>query len=418
MQNMVLIVEDSRNISNFEQKRVQEVLHLQTLVAATMEEALAHIKEHKEHILVALLDLCLPDAPDGEVVEAVMQEEIPVIVFTAEMSDDVRERMLESGVLDYVLKAKPAHFDYALKIIDILRNNRNDQVLVVDDSSVSRTIIRKILQKFHFEVLEAADGEEALVVFKQHEKTIKMVITDENMPKMRGVELVERLRIRRFSDTLSILGISAYGNSQLTTEFLKRGANDFLLKPFTPEEFICRILQNFEMLNRIAEQKRQAITDFLTGLHNRRYFYSIGETMLANAKRENITITAAILDIDFFKKINDTYGHDVGDHALVHISKMIRKSFRSTDIVARLGGEEFGMLCVNMSIRHALEVFEKLRAKIEQTPLIIEAETIPITVSIGVECTRLDSFDAMMKGADEQLYAAKTNGRNRVEALY
>lgn len=416
----ILIVEDAKNIAKFEAKRIKEILDLPVEVAYTMAEAIEIAQIKGEEILVALLDLCLPDAPHGEVVDEMLSRGIPSIVFTAEVNQDVRETMMNKGLVDYVLKSRPAHFDYAVRTIEIMHKNRGVKVLVVDDSGVQRTILRRMLDRLRFEVLEAGDGEEALQVFKEHGELIKMVITDENMPGMNGVELVERLRLKRFFDSLTIIGMSSYGNSNLIVDFLKRGANDFLIKPFTNEEFMCRILQSLNTLNIIQEKQAQATTDFLTGLANRRYYMSMGEKLFENAKRKNLTLTIGIADIDFFKKVNDTYGHDVGDRALVHVSNILYSSMRKTDVVGRLGGEEFGLLCVNMDLAYAMTVFERIRKKVERAPIPIDnGEDIFVTISIGVACSSdFDTLEEMMKAADEQLYTAKENGRNQVVALY
>lgn len=413
----VLIVEDSKPIANFEKNRIENILHYQCLMAYSLKEAEEIIGREGKNIFVALLDLCLPDAPDGEVVDTVMEHGIPVIVFTGELSDDIRDEMINKGVVDYILKGNPSNFDYALKLVRRLRNNPTIKALVVDDSKFMRSQIRKILEKQCFEVYEAADGDIALDILKE-QPDIKLALIDENMPNMRGTELVERIRVRNNNDQLAIIGVSSHGSNLLAIDFLKRGASDFITKPFMEEELTLRIIQNIDMIDYIEMAKRSAITDFLTKLYNRKYLYETGQKLFENAKRQSLTITIAIVDIDFFKKVNDTYGHDVGDDAICHISSILKSNVRDGDIVARIGGEEFCVLAINMDRGHALKVFERIRKNIEETALHSNGHSINLTISTGISTRRADSFDAMIKEADEQLYVAKTSGRNRVEAIY
>jgi diguanylate cyclase (GGDEF)-like protein len=202
----------------------------------------------------------------------------------------------------------------------------------------------------------------------------------------------------------------------MAARFLKIGANDFITKQtFLTEEFYCRVTQNIENLERIHLIREASIKDALTGLYNRRYFFETGNKLFANAIRENLTITCGMIDIDHFKNVNDTYGHEAGDKTLVHISSILNHRMRNTDIVARLGGEEFCVLAINMRKEYAKKVFEELRVKVEKSSIEIEDEgKIHITVSMGVVTELADSLEDMVKKADKLLYEAKESGRNRV----
>lgn len=164
----------------------------------------------------------------------------------------------------------------------------------------------------------------------------------------------------------------------------------------------------------IMKLKKALVKDFLTGLYNRRYFFEVGKKLYHNALRGNIRITIAMIDIDFFKKINDTYGHDVGDFVLKEIGLILGSHFRKSDIVSRFGGEEFCILTVNMHQAYTFQVFDRLRRKIEQTTISSGQHEIRLTVSIGMCDEFLGSLEDMVTQADAMLYKAKNTGRNRV----
>jgi len=154
--------------------------------------------------------------------------------------------------------------------------------------------------------------------------------------------------------------------------------------------------------------------DPLTNLYNRRFFFESAYKMLASAKRQQISLSVGMLDIDFFKKVNDTYGHDIGDEVIKHLSATLQSRFRETDVVSRFGGEEFCVLTVNMDNDHVFHIYDELRKKIEETELSLNGQTVRYTVSIGVCCHAMDSIEAMIKQADLMLYEAKESGRNKV----
>ncbi len=212
---------------------------------------------------------------------------------------------------------------------------------------------------------------------------------------------------------LAFIGLSASQLETVSAKFVKSGANDFLHKPFSFEELQCRIMQNLETMDHIREIRRAANQDYLTGLNNRRYFFETGEQHFKTADSNGQSRVAAIMDLDFFKQVNDNYGHDVGDAVLVHLAGLI-KQLPSDVLTARLGGEEFGMLSVNKSLNQVHALVQKFVEKVAAMPVICGGQSLNISLSIGITAQG-DSLDEMLKIADQGLYRAKENGRNRVE---
>lgn len=396
-------------------RKIRFELEFERDVAPTMAVAKKLVEKYQDDYLVAVLDLNLPDAREGEIVDYVLEKGIPVIVFTAQFSDEIRERMLSKNVVDYILKeGGPQVVDYLIESIDRFYKNRKAKILVVDDSRTARGHICHMLKSQQFEVLEASSGPKALQILEQHGDT-KVVITDFNMPGMDGFELITKIRQTFAKSKLAIIGVSGYGTGLLSARFLKTGANDFLTKPFLEEELYCRLNQNIEMLEYIETIERTSNIDDLTGISNRRYFFQLGEKLINNARRGNIQLTVALIDVDRLKAINNTHGYEAGDQVLVEIAQLLIRNFRSADIVARLGGEQFCIAATNMKPTSTETVFERIRRQVESKKIHYDGQLLPVTVTVGVSSQLEDNIGDMLKAAEMMLHKAKKNGRNCVE---
>jgi len=407
----VLIYEYSRFISKYLYNAIKQETDCEPVVFSTFKELESFIKKERDNVLCAILGLVLPDGPNGEAADFCIKNKIPTIVFTSTINDDIRDTLIKKGVADYVLKDSNDNFDYVIKCVKRLYKNKNIKVLIVDDSSVARKFMEDVLSSHNLKVLSAKNSEEALLILDKN-KDIRLMLVDENMPGMRGADLVNTIRKSFTKEQMAIIGISSYSNSILTVEFLKRGANDFILKPFNREEFCLRVMQNLEILEMIESQKVHATTDFLTGLYNRRFLFEAGEKLLENAKRNNLNLSLAIIDIDKFKNINDTYGHLFGDMVLKTTAKLIKNRFRAGDIVSRLGGDEFCFMGIMGD--EAINIFESLRKHISSCDFSDSENSINITISVGITLKKADSVESMIKKADEMLYKCKNLGRNIV----
>ncbi len=411
----VLIVEDSRSISGLLSSSITK-LNLDVILASSMAEAEHYLEQQGSEFFVALLDLNLPDAPDGEVVECVLAYGIPPIILTGSLSDNLHDEMTEKPIIDYVVKRNINEIEYVIDMVRRLRDNRLCKALVVDDSKSSRLMLRSLLERHYFNVLEASDGVEALATLDVH-NDIQLIIVDYNMPNMDGIELTAKVRSQYSRNEIAIIGISASGGGTTTVKFLKAGANDFITRPFLHEELYCRINQNIDAIRSFEHLKNAANKDFLTGLHNRKYLFDAGSKLFENACRENISLMAAMIDIDHFKEINDNHGHQVGDRALQHIASKLKQLLRGTDIIARVGGEEFCLLCVNAGSGATSErdLLANLCDVVQYSPLDVnDFLSITLTISIGYTTEIPDTLEEMVNNADAALYRAKQSGRNKV----
>ncbi|MEL0632098.1 diguanylate cyclase [Pseudoalteromonas carrageenovora] len=409
MTRKILIIEDTPTIA-----RVQKHIALKSGYEVDIAESLAQAKEllSKNTYFCAVVDFILPDAPKGEAVPCTIAAEIPTIVMTGNIDQQTRDTVEKYPIIDYITKENKQAYQYLEKQLMRLPRNESVKVLVVDDSTSTRRYICSLLVRHKYQTIEAKDGVEALEMLKDS-PDITVIITDNEMPNMNGDELCTQIRSLYSNDEKAIIGISGADSSALSSLFLKNGANDYLHKPFNSEEFYCRLSQNVDMLEQIATIKRQANTDYLTNLPNRRYFFEEAEKSLKQIKRTNGDGALAMLDIDHFKSINDTHGHDVGDEVLKGLSICFKKYFKK-HLVARLGGEEFAVYFTGVDKQEALKRLEGFRYFIEANSHEFSSAKIKFTISIGFEYGPIYQIDELLKLADLKLYDAKETGRNKV----
>lgn len=411
MKHNILVVDDSRLVTSSIKDLLEENSLYNCITAASLKETAEALLKYKGKFDVAILDLNLPDSLNGDIVDFVSKFNIPVIVLTG--SDITLEELNNTKIVDYVIKDGTYSFQYAVNVALRIINNKNIKVLLVDDSKVYLKTIKDLLVKYNLEVFTALNGQEALDILQVHQD-IKVVLTDYEMPIMDGLQLTRKLRKHYSKDEMSII-VSSSVNDKAASKFLKYGANDFLYKGFSHEEFYARLNSNLEILELFQKVKDKANKDYLTGMFNRRYLFDVGNENFERVKhRKDETLCVAILDIDHFKKINDSWGHDIGDIAIKEVAKILSNHLKSNSLVSRLGGEEFCVLLKGREISEIKKIFENIRSDFEKNIIVTDKCELKYTVSIGV-CTKLqESLASMINKADDALYKAKENGRNKV----
>lgn len=412
--NKILIVEDNKALAKLIAKKMEDKVEMDIDIAHSLAEAQAFLTDPKEYF-IALLDLNLPDAPNGEVVDYVISKGLPSIVLTGSMDEATRESFIHKDIVDYVYKGNMDDINYIFRIINRLSKNRQYKVMVVEDSAPFRSALKKILTSLQFQVFTAAHGEEAMNYFTDN-PDIKLALCDYRMPVKDGLEVLKEIRAIGDKNQIGVLMMTSPSENVNGAIFLKNGANDFIAKPFVKEELICRVNNTIEAMENINQIADFANKDFLTGVYNRRYFYENMNEYVAYAEEHMEPYVVAMLDIDHFKKINDTHGHNSGNKVLKTLAKKLIDETKGDDLIARFGGEEFCVILKNISNEDAVKFFVNLRANIANCKVQLKKEQISFTVSIGVAFSRSDyRLDELLELADEALYRAKENGRNRVE---
>jgi diguanylate cyclase (GGDEF)-like protein len=287
------------------------------------------------------------------------------------------------------------------------------KVLIVDDAPDTLDIIQKLLSFEGYEVILATTGEEG--VKKVEEEKPDVVLMDISLPGIDGTEALKR--IRTINPIQSVIMLTAFATVENAIQALKEGASDFVKKPFENEHLIHIVNQALQKSRTVTEKekleeevRRLSITDDLTGLYNHRHFFKTLESELTRMRRQKTSLSLLMLDVDNFKRYNDTHGHVEGDRVLKKIGEIIKHSIRhNVDSGYRYGGDEFASLLIGASLEQALTIAERIRLTIE------EAGFEDITVSVGLAEFQ-DGFDLerFVKSADDAMYVAKHSGGNRV----
>lgn len=409
----ILVVEDNKALAKLISKKLSIALEMEIDTAYSLAEAKLFLNRYT--YFVAILDVNLPDAPNGEVIDYAISKKSHVLVLSGNIDKEFRQKMLSKNIIDYVNKSGANDIDYIIQTIQRLQKNQKHQILVVDDSLVFRNQMKMMLENLFFQVITVAHGEEALGILNVNPH-ISLVLTDYYMPVMDGLELTKEIRKDYPKDQLSLLALSSNEDSEINALFLKNGANDYITKPFSKEEFSCRINNSIEALENIQTITKYAHRDFLTGMYNRRYFHNAMEEYVEYAKEHNEQFALAMLDIDHFKNINDTYGHDIGDKAIVALADILRSATNTMDLVARFGGEEFCIVLKNINRYSAYDILERIRVRIEEFYFKVNKDTqINFTISLGAVLYNTDeSLEENISEADMLLYRAKNSGRNQL----
>ncbi|CAM2005380.1 diguanylate cyclase [Acanthopleuribacter pedis] len=413
VQERVLIVEPSRTLATILERSIKNRLEMITETAFTYKEAENLLQQNPERFYVALVDVDLSDADQGDIVDLVTGFGVPCMVLTHEENKGLRRKLFSRNIIDYWIKEYSANYDYVVQAIEQLTRNREHKILIVDDSRGFRRLVSLLLTRKRYEVLEADHGGEALNLLAKH-PDIRLVVTDYEMPEVNGFELTHRIRRLYDKSRVGVIGLSSSEEDGISARFLKIGANDFLKKPFEVEEFYCRINQNLEMLDLFHQIKQASNTDFLTKLFNRKYFFEVAPAMLKRAMFSGQKMAVAMIDIDHFKKINDRYGHDGGDVALVQTAQVIKAKFRPQDVVARFGGEEFCVFFGPIELESATRKLQSLCDEMRGLEIPFGNEIIRLTLSVGLRLAKGEHLDLEISLADKLLYEAKRGGRDQV----
>lgn len=452
MSARVLVVDDvPANVKLLEARLTAE--YFDVVTAYSGAEALA-LCERAECDLV-LLDVMMPDMDGFEVCRRLKSNlgthHIPVVMVTALDQPSDRVRGLEAGADDFLTKPvtdvalisrvrslarlKMVTDELRMRAITtkeigirspereaIAETGRNGRVLIVDDRASSYERLVATLKAEHTVEVETNPAD---ALFHAAEGNYDTLIVSLSLANFDGLRLCSQVRSLERTRNIPVLAVSEPENTARLARGLEIGVNDYLIRPIDRNEMLARVRTQIKK-KRYTERLRDnvqlsiemAITDGLTGLFNRRYMETHLSALVEQAAARSKPIALLILDIDYFKSVNDGHGHDAGDDVLREFSLRIRKSIRNIDLACRYGGEEFVVVMPETDMGVATMVAERLRRRIASEPFAIQNGTreLAVTISVGIAALGLapDDAAAMLKRADQALYRAKRDGRNRV----
>ena len=448
----ILVVDDQPlNVKLLEAKLTAE--YYEVITAAGGAEALEKAAEVKPDII--LLDVMMPGMDGYEVCQRLKADpglsHIPVVMVTALGDPADRIRGIDVGADDFL--SKPIN-DIALfaRVRSLLRLKltldelrlRDDtslqfggldaidptkdsgtgaRILVVEDEAHDRDTIEQVLSTEN-EVTCVTGAEEALVAIAQ---VFDLIIVSIDLKDSDGLRLCSQIRSRDSTRHVAILMLIDESDSERLAKGLDLGVNDYLYKPIDSNELIARTrgqIRHYHYQERLRSNYHRsvsmAVTDGLTGLYNRHYLDSYLSRLLARSLNDGKPLALAIIDLDFFKMVNDTHGHTTGDQVLRELAERLEGAVRASDMAARYGGEEFVLVMSETDMETARMVTARLCRDIEATPFAgsLVENGLPVTASIGVAVAegRDETPEELLGRADEALYEAKRNGRNQVVA--
>jgi two-component system, cell cycle response regulator len=447
----VLVVDDIlANVRLLEAKLTAEYFEVHT--AQNGIEALELVQRVKPDIV--LLDVMMPGMDGIEVCKRIkanpQTQHIPVIMITAMDQPDDRVRGLEAGADDFLTKpvSDVALFCRVKSLVrlkmltDELRSRlqtsesmglvkaieqdvlseRPGKVLLIDNRNNLINRIRGTIGQRH-EIKTLDDPQ--LALFEATENGYELIIISLDFESFDGLRLCSQLRSLERTRQVPILIIVDPDDNERLLRALDMGVNDYLLRPVDKQELLARVNTQVrrwryteQLRSNVTQSIEMAATDALTGLYNRRFMERQLSAFTANAASRGKSLSVLVIDVDYFKSINDTHGHDVGDRVLQELASRIKEGLRHLDLACRTGGEEFVAILPDSDKAMAMRVGERLRKMISMRPFNAGAKAgpLPITVSIGVAAFDggEDRMEALLKRADEALYKAKREGRNRV----
>ncbi len=448
----ILVVDDiPANVKLLEARLLAE--YFDVLTAANGFDALA-ICERTQVDLI-LLDVMMPGIDGFEVCERLKENprtaHIPVVMVTALDQPSDRVRGLKAGADDFLTKpvndlqlmSRVKSLVRLKTLTDELRvraaaaealgmdpslsgalGDEPGSILLVDGRGSSQERIVRALKPVA-DVTCMSDPQAAL--FEAAEKPFELVIVNANFAEYDPLRLCSQLRSLERTRYLPILLIAEQGHDEMIVRALDLGVTDYLVRPIEPNELLARSLTqirrkryNDRLRSSVKQSIELAVTDGLTGLHNRRYLDSHLKLLIDRSVVRGRAMSICMTDIDRFKLINDTYGHDVGDAVLREFASRLRSAVRGADLACRYGGEEFVLVMPDTPPETAAVVAERLRMAIEQEPFRLGDVAVPlqVTASMGIATLspQSDSPETLLKRADNALYEAKRGGRNRVVA--
>lgn len=287
--------------------------------------------------------------------------------------------------------------------------HKSETILAVDDKKENLDVLLDILEDF--DVILITCGQKALEIMEQEE--ISLVLLDIVMPNIDGYEVCKILKSQPTTKNIPIIFTTAKTDEESISKAYQAGANDYVSKPLKRSEVIARVQTQLKLKKTIDDLEYLASRDTMTGVYNRRKFFELSKPMFDQYED---TLFIAMLDIDHFKKVNDSFGHDAGDLVIKRVAKTISDMLPQDSVFARIGGEEFVAVCMDDSAERIMQLFDEIKNAISSSTIDYNGHQISFTISNGIahKNPSIKTIDELLKQADLALYDAKNSGRNKI----
>jgi two-component system cell cycle response regulator len=418
----VLVLENSRLFQKMLRELLEE-LECDVDSVSSGKEGLKKLEKNTYNLILAGQSIF--DDTGKEFVEYCSSHTLssPIILLTSEPNETLLKNARNAGITDIFPKTNFTHLRESIRYyiegetqIDI----EGGRVIYIEDSRSIAHVVIGYLERMNLEVSHFTNAEAAIAAFVDDEN-YDLVITDVMLDgDMSGVSLVRMIRAQNtYAAKVPILAMTAHDDPKTRIELYRAGINDYVTKPPVEEELAARVnnlMTNKRLMDQVREQQKSlyavAMKDQLTTCHNRHSLAEYAPKYISDAVRYNFPLCMMILDLDFFKNINDEHGHTTGDKVLNTIGELLMASCRQGDFVSRIGGEEFCIVLPHCNAEDAVVKAEEIRSMIENC----KPAKLTVTASIGVACLsekHFSDFDALYKDADQAVYLSKKNGRNQ-----
>ena len=403
-------------------RRELEPLGLEIFEAENGLLALKAIREVQPHLVT--VDIEMPVFNGFRVIEQLRARDetmtTPVIMISGLPPEEQRLKALEAGAIEYFRKPFPKGELRSLvqDLLAQLESNRSRRIACIDASDELRTTVKQQLQ-LHGYCCDVFDSAEAFLK-SAGSMTCDLVLIDLHLKQRGTYEVLEALRNDSEWSAVPKVGMTRDGKRKEVLSAFHLGLDDFVRKPFYREHLLVRVEHQLRVKDNAQRLKKLATVDPLTGLHNRGEITRRIAAEISRSRREHANLGVLMIDIDHFKRINDTFGHPFGDKVLRVVAQRVREDLRVTDVVGRYGGEEFVALCPKVTPTGMELLADRVRQRVEELRFTVEAGEIDVSISIGGCVWEPDSLlpdmtlEPFIKPADKALYAAKEGGRNRV----
>ncbi|WP_291329335.1 response regulator [Desulfovibrio sp. UCD-KL4C] len=388
----VLVVESSQTQVRIITEHIESLTYFDTVTASSLDEVEEILENNGEDVFIAVLNLNIKGAPDGEAVDYVLSRKIPCIILTSTFDEKIRNRFIEKNVLDYFNKGNSNGLDDMVSLIRRVHSNSDIKVVVAEDNGTARKVMCKLLERLNFNVFAAEDGSKALAYIRAN-PDVQLLLTDYEMPELDGFELVAEVRKTHTRDQLAILGVSAHDSGAITAKFLKRGANDFLKKPFEVEEFSWRVTNNLNELDRISSIKDAYSHDPLTGFGNMKTFLEQGREVFNSLSKQDRTPVLAAFNVDNLLEISSKFGWDAGAAALKKAASNLEQQSLGWLLSARWDG---GFLILAEDPEILKNDLVAAQTSFAKSAVGVAGERFKATASFAVCKAGEDSLDATM----------------------